>query len=48
MNEQCSKCKADDWRVEKRTRNMHWYYVFVCEKCGYERLPNTYEREAFR
>ncbi len=40
------ECKHD-WKCEKRSRNGYWYFCFICEKCGEERLPTMKEREAF-
>lgn len=40
-------CGCDTWIVEKRSRNGRWYFVYICRKCGKERLPTMRERIEF-
>jgi len=48
INEETNEiCNKDDWHLEKRTRNMYFYNVYVCNYCRYERLPTPQEKENF-
>ncbi len=34
-----------DMKCERLQTGHSWNYVFICEKCGYRRLPTVEERE---